>query len=145
MKKKSTIGMGPGAASLILIFVMLSMSVLSMLSLMNSRSDSRLGERSLKVAEDVYALNERAEKSLASLDQVLLACGRDASSDAAYLKAVEENLPETMELSDREISWTEEDELRTLDLAVELLPLGEKRRTRWIRHSLTAGTGDIWN
>ena len=61
MRKKGNIGMGPGAASLIMIFVMLSMSVLSMLSLMNSRNDVRLSERSAEVAGEIYTLNETAE------------------------------------------------------------------------------------
>ena len=39
MKKKSNISFGPGAASLILIFVVLTLSVLSMLSLMNARGN----------------------------------------------------------------------------------------------------------
>ena len=55
MRKKGNIGMGPGAASLIMIFVMLSMSVLSMLSLMNSRNDVRLSERSAEVAGEIYS------------------------------------------------------------------------------------------
>ncbi len=47
MKKKTMISFGPGASSLILIFVVLALSILGMLSLMNSRNDIRLSERSV--------------------------------------------------------------------------------------------------
>ena len=42
MRRKSNVAFGPGAASLILIVVILSMSVLGMLALMNARNDARL-------------------------------------------------------------------------------------------------------
>ena len=46
MKKRSSISLGPGAASLILIFVALSMAVLAMLALMTARNDQKLSDRS---------------------------------------------------------------------------------------------------
>ena len=63
MKKKSSIALGPGAPSLILIFVVLSMSVLAMLSLMTARNDLQLSRRSADVAEKVSELRERAEEN----------------------------------------------------------------------------------
>ncbi|MBQ3762603.1 MAG: hypothetical protein II875_11410 [Clostridia bacterium] len=71
MKKRSNISFGPGAASLILIFVVLTLSVLGMLSLMNARNDKALSQRSASVLECVYALNSEAERSRAVLDEVL--------------------------------------------------------------------------
>ena len=59
-RKKSSITLGPGASSLILIFVVLSLTVLGMLSLMTSRNDFRLAERSAQVTEAVYAQIGRA-------------------------------------------------------------------------------------
>ena len=71
MNEKNRISLGPGAASLTLIFVMLGMSILGMLSLMSGRSDEKLSRRSIEVAETVYALNAAAEKDLALLDGLL--------------------------------------------------------------------------
>ena len=71
MKKRSNISFGPGAASLILIFVVLTLSVLGMLSLMNARNDKALSQRNASVLECVYALNSEAERSRAVLDEVL--------------------------------------------------------------------------
>ena len=139
-KKKSSVSLGPGASSLILIFVVLSMSVLGMLSLMNSRNDIRLSERSAAVVEAVYALNARAEESRAALDQILAEEAKGASDEEAYLSAVESRLPEAMTLDGRIVEWTESDELRRLDCAMELQPLGADSRAVWVRYKLTSAT-----
>ena len=81
MNRKSSISFGPGASSLILIFVVLAMSVLGMLNLMNSRSDVKLSERSAQVAEAVYALNAQAEEKAAQLDDMLKTAAKDVSDD----------------------------------------------------------------
>ena len=55
---KSRISFGPGAASLILIVVILSMSVLGILALMNARSDSRLSARSVQVVQAGFTIGD---------------------------------------------------------------------------------------
>ena len=147
MRKKSRISFGPGAASLVLIAVMLSMSVLGMLALMNARNDAQLSRRSIEVVAAGYALNDRAERSVAELDAVLARCATSTFSDEAYLAAVRGNLPDGMLMGqdDRIVSWELSDGLRTLSCAVEVLPQGEKERLRWREHRLTAVTEDVWN
>lgn len=145
MKRKSNLSFGPGAASLILIVVILSMGVLSMLALMNARNDGRLSARSIAVVEAGYALNERAERSLATLDGVLMTCQAVSDSDETYLAAIRGLLPAGMLMDGRVIRWEESDELRTLSCAVEVLPLGEGERLGWREHRLTARTEEIWN
>ncbi|MBQ8110292.1 MAG: hypothetical protein IJ124_09070 [Clostridia bacterium] len=145
MRRKSRISFGPGAASLILIVVILSMSVLGMLALMNARNDRRLSERSLQVIAAGYALNEKAERSLSTLDSLAAGCAAISDSDEAYLLALRGNLPAGMLMVGRTISWSESDELRTLDCAVEVLPLGEDNRLAWRTHRLFAVTEEIWN
>ena len=140
MKKKSAISMGPGAASLILIFVLLTISVLGMLSLMNSRNDKSLSARSAEVAEAVYALNAAAEETRAELSESLI------------------GLPETdinpgegrFLLADGCISWTEEDGSRILECAVRPVTDtdGIVRKLEWTRHSMTSNIGNAgeeWN
>ena len=98
---------GPGAASLMLLVVVLSMSVLGMLALMSARSDENLSLRSAEVAR-----------------QVAKAAGA-AQSEEDYLARVEAALNEAMTLEGRTVSWEEtNDEGRTLACAVELEPLG---------------------
>jgi len=147
MRRKSNVSFGPGAASLILIVVILSMAVLGMLALMNARNDSKLSKRSIEVVAAGFELNDKAERSVAELDAVLARCAASTFSDDAYLAAVRGSLPDGMLMGqeDRIVSWELTDGLRTLSCAVEVLPQGEKERLRWREHRLTAVTEDIWN
>lgn len=145
MNRKSTISLGPGASSLILIFVVLAMTVLGMLSLMTVRSDLKFSERSAEVIRDVYRLNELAEEHRAEAERLLTAAASDAANEEDYLSAAEAALPEEMELIGDEIIWSESDGSRMLDCALKVLPLSESNRTQWIRHDLMAETEDEWN
>ncbi len=131
MKKKSMISFGPGASSLILIFVVLCMSVLGMLALMNGRNDARLSRRSVQVIEAVYRLNEQAEERRAALDDLLAEAGEGADIEAL--------LPDDMYMEDGAVCWQESDGSRMLDCALELQP-ANGARTAWLRHNLTAET-----
>ncbi|MBR6088479.1 MAG: hypothetical protein IKP86_01005 [Anaerolineaceae bacterium] len=145
MNQKSSISLGPGASSLILIFVVLAMAVLSMLSLMTARNDLKFSERSADVIIAVYELNDIAEERRAEVDRLLAKCAEDAENDEEYLAAVEAALPEDMELIEDEINWSESDGSRMLDLALRVLPLSEDGLSAWVRHNLMAETGDEWN
>lgn len=128
---------GPGAASLMLIVVALSMSALGMLALMSARNDEQLSERGVEVVEQVYTLTTAAERSLASLDAVLAQCALEAEDDAAWLSLIDQRLPVGMTRRDREISWTvQTTEERSILCAVELAEHGEVPRTHWVRHQL---------
>ena len=141
MNRRSTVSLGPGASSLILIFVVLALSVLGMLSLLTARNDLKFSERSAQVIEAVYRLNEQAEESRAQISRIL-------AENA-------EALPEPFELFEDEIAWSEEIQISldtdiadenartmTLDCAVRILPDPENTRTEWIRHNLSVSTED---
>ena len=138
MKKKSAVSLGPGAPSLILIFVILALSMLSMLALMTGRNDARLSRRSVEVMEAVYQLNEQAEQTRASLDEILAGQAQAAENDAAYLQLAASSLPADMTMDGRDIIWTETDGARNLHCAVRLLPMGSGQRTQWVQHTLVA-------
>ena len=142
--KKSSVSFGPGAASLILIFVVLAMSVLGMLSLMNSRNDLKFSERSVQVMESVYALNVQAEEKFAHVQDLLLELASSAENEEAYTAAIEENLDADMDFEDGVISFTVSDGFRALDCAVLVNPLDAETRCRWLRHNLTAETEEVW-
>lgn len=145
MRRKSNVSFGPGAASLILIVVILSMSVLGMLALMNARNDARLSSRSTAVVVAGYELNDRAERRLAELDSAVAECAALSDGDDAFLTAVRGRLPEGMLMDGRMVTWSETDGLRTLSCAVEVLPLGDGQRLAWRTHRMTAVTEEIWN
>ena len=146
MNRRSTVSLGPGASSLILIFVVLALSVLGMLSLLTARNDLKFSERSAQVIEAVYRLNEQAEESRAQISRIL--------AESAGVPAAEALL-EPFELFEDEIAWSEEIQISldtdtadenartmTLDCAVRILPDPENTRTEWIRHNLSVSTED---
>lgn len=145
MSQKSRVSFGPGAASLILIVVILSMSVLGILALMNARNDIKLCERSVQVVQAGYALNAEAERKLASLDAIAAMYAAKSENDDDYAAAVRAFLPVDMSMNDRVISWNVTDGLRTLECAVTLNPLGQGQRFSWVNHRLTATTEEAWN
>ena len=145
MKKKSSISLGPGASSLILIFVVLSLSVLAMLSLLASSNDLRLSRRSVQVIESVYSLQAKAEERRAEIDGILAECAEAAVNQEEYLRAVAQRLPDEIELDEATLNWVETDGARELDCALTMQPLEEMTRTLWLRHNLYAQTEETWN
>ena len=127
---------GPGAASLLLIAVVLCMGVLGSLSLVSSRGDAQLSARSLRMTESAAVLYVQAEKRLSEVDTLLEELS-GAEDDAAYLAAISERLPEDVWMFDRTISWEEAaQDGRRVSCSLEIAPLGEFPRVRWTDHRL---------
>ena len=145
MNRKSTVSLGPGASSLILIFVILAMAILGMLSLMTVRNDLKFSERSAAVIEAVYRLNETAEERRAEVERILAECAQDAESEEDYLSAIADALPADLVIENQEIFWTESDGTRSLDCALRVLPQDSAVRTEWIRHNLMTESEDEWD
>ena len=139
MKRASSVRLGPGAPSLILIFVALSLSALAVLSLMTARNDLKLGERSVQVTQSVYELGEQAEELRAQICAALAAAREsgDTSLDGV--------LPEGVTCEDGIVSFMVTDGRAELYCELELLD-SDGRYTAWVRHELTAHTeDDLWN
>ena len=162
MNQRSAVSIGPGASSLILIFVCLALSILGMLSLLTARNDLKFSERSAEVIQSVYQLNEQAETRRAEIERILGDAAESTESEADLFAAAEGVLPEDAEIFEDEISWTEEirisldidtqnagtisGRILTLDCALQIRPENESERTQWIRHDLTVYTeNDEWN
>lgn len=133
---KRKVALGPGAASLILIVVVLALCMMAMLTQISARSDYNLCSRSAAMVQRVYELNAQSEQKLAELDAVLVEAQKDASGMDAYLAKVGEKLPEGMSIDKDQVTWTEPLDNRNLECIVQLLPPGEKQRTKWIAHKL---------
>ena len=136
MKRK--IALGPGAASLILIVVILSLCMLAMLMQIGSRNDYNLTTRSAKMISSVYELSALSERKLADLDALLVECARetDMKDMEAYLDLVESRLPEGYTLWDNEVTWEDPLDNRTLTCTVRILPPKAEKRTEWVLHKL---------
>lgn len=129
---------GPGAASLMLIVVVLSMSVLGILTLANAQNDIRLSIRSKAVIEEIYRLNEAAERSMAELDAAALKAEQASVDEESYLAAIAAALPEGMRLGeDGAVSWTEQGaDGRSLACTAVLNRRGAFPRLDWTRRHL---------
>ena len=147
MKKRAgSLSFGPGASSLILIFVVLSLTVLGMLALLSARNDMNLSDRSARVVEAQYALNQQAEERRASLDEILTNCRQISATQEDYLVNVEAALPEYAALEDNVLSFTVSDDSRVLRCELLIHDLSDPVRATWRLHTLTAETGeDTWN
>ena len=145
-KRTSALSFGPGASSLILIFVVLSMTVLGMLSLLSARNDRGLSARSIQVVQAQYALNQKAEERLAEIGGLLSECHQTADSNEAYLNHIRERLPDDVTLEGNELSYSVTDGTRTLRCRLYINDFSTGGTT-WLLHSLTSETGDetIWN
>lgn len=149
---RQKIAAGPGASSLILIAVMLSLTILAALTMISARNDESLSDRSVETARQIYELSARGEASLAKLDQVLNEARRTAGDDTEYLTALADSLPEGMRLEEDQVFWTEQSEDRHINCGVRVLPMSENRRYEWTLHSIRPGAQeeeseweDDWN
>jgi hypothetical protein len=133
---KRKIALGPGAASLILIVVVLSLCMLAMLAQIGSRNDYSLASRSAEMITRVYELSEKSERRFAALDAILAECQKETQDKEAYLQKVAEALPEDMELDEDIVSWSEPLDNRTMNCEVKLLEPGQKERAKWVTYKL---------
>ncbi len=133
---KRKVALGPGAASLILIVVVLSLCMMAMLTQIGARNDYNLCTRSAEMVQRVYELNAQSEQKLAELDALLVTARKEAAGMEDYLEKVSSLLPEGMTLDEDRIMWTEPLDNRNLECIVQLLPPEEEQRTKWISHKL---------
>ena len=133
---------GPGAASLILVAVVVSMAVLGLLAVLDVRSDTKLTDRSTAMVEAQYGASAQAERDLAELDAVLLSAHREAQDDETFLSLVEERLPEYMTLDGDQVSWEREaGESSVLSCTVTVRNTGASDRVTWTKHLFESNVG----
>ena len=133
---KRKVALGPGAASLILIVVVLSLCMLAMLAQIGSRNDYSLASRSAEMITRVYQLHDQSERKMAELDAILVRCQKETTDMASYLAKVEESLPSDMSLDEDIVSWQEPLDNRTMNCEVKLLEPGQKERAKWVTSKL---------
>ena len=84
--KKRSFHLSPGAPSLVLIVVVLSMSIMGMLMFIRTQNDKKLSQRSIQVAIADAALFEQAEKTYAALDALVAESKAQAANDEVFLE-----------------------------------------------------------
>ena len=126
-RQRSHVAIGPGSASLILMIVVVSMSILCTLAVLSARSDERLSRRHLSMVQENYTLYDRSERTLSQLAALLAEGGA---------------LPEGVSQEGDMLYWTEETENRGLSCAAQILHEDGKIRLVWAEHSLWTDSGE---
>ena len=133
---KRKVALGPGAASLILIVVVLSLSMLAMLAQVGVRSDYSLAARSAEMITKVYELRDQSERRMAELDAIVVRCAKEQTDRQSFLELVGKSLPEGMTLEDDIVSWSEPLDNRTMNCEVKILDPAGTPRTKWVNYKL---------
>ncbi len=122
---------GPGAASLLMIVVVLSLTVLGILALIGARNDHKLSLRNQEMVSAYYDASSQAQEALLRLDAVLFNARKNSADEGTYLEEVLANLPEGFELDGQTARYeADAGANRTLTLTVEVKGLVEKDRYR---------------
>lgn len=79
---KNSSGMGVGANSILVIFVLLALLTFATLSLTTANADYSLARTAANAVEDFYTAEGVATKRLAEIDEVLAACANGAGEGA---------------------------------------------------------------
>lgn len=120
---------GPGAASLVMIVVILCLTVLGILTWSSARADLRLSQRDVEMVQGYYQADARAQQTLAQVDQVLRDAGTQAQNWQDYEALLDEGLPEGVSRRQDLVVYTiDAGAQRAIRVALRLMPLGQGRR-----------------
>ena len=143
--KNRNITLGPGAASLILVVMILSMTTLGTLTLISARNDYQLGSRSIRMNEEYYALQTMAEKRYAQLDAALQENLPSLKSQEECMILAMRTLPENAEGERNELIWREESNGRQLVCRAQVTYNAGAVRFTALGSSFSVETEEIWN
>lgn len=136
--KRREYRIGPGAASLLLVVVVVSLSVLALLALIDARADHKLAQRSIQFATSQYHSAAQAELRLAELDEILVSCAEKSQDGTSFWAQLPGMLPDGMSMEENVVSWEEESGSGTLYCSVEIQLPGTMPRYIWLEHAFAA-------
>ena len=137
--KRREYRIGPGAASLLLVVVVVSLSVLSLLALIDARDDHKLAQKSIQFATAQYVSAAQAEIRLAELDEILVSCAENSQDGASFWEMLPGMLPQGMMLDGETVSWEETSgDGGTLYCSVKVQQPGAMPRYIWQEHAFVA-------
>ena len=93
MQNKNSYRIGPGAASLLLIVMVLCLTVLGILGLSSARSDFRLAQRNESMTQGYYEADAHTQRALAELDSVIVRARELTMTEEEYMQSIQNSLP----------------------------------------------------
>ena len=143
MMERKDFHLGPGAASLILVAVVISMAVLGLLAVLNVRNDAGLTDRSTTLIAGQYEASATAESDLARLDAAVTLARQGAEDDDTFLGQLADALPENMTLDGDIVSWDVTADGAALHCEVRVSNTAAADRLTWIAHTFESSVGDV--
>ena len=124
MKRKGQSAVGLGAASLIMILLVLCLSLMGILSLMSARAELNLSRRHAQLAAQYAEASAKAQEALAKLDEQLMQIHETSADEAAYMQGC----MEIDSVGEAQVEWEETKavlfvdagQARTLQVELEL-------------------------
>ena len=136
MKRNQSARVGLGAASLIMILLVLCLALMGVLSLMCARADLSLSRRHADLAEGYAKASAQAQSALTNLDELLFEAWSSAQDEMQYTSVC----AEIVQAGNAAIEWaTEQDavmrfdagEERVLEVVLERKPWSEAQEMRY--------------
>lgn len=136
MKHREQSRVGLGAASLIMILLVLCLALMGVLSLMSARADRTLSRRYAQLAEGYANASAEAQAAIARLDEQLAEAHGAAQDEAQYEKActaiTEAGGAQVVWESDsRAVMRFDAQEERCLEVTLERKPWSEVQESRY--------------
>ena len=123
---------GPGAASIILVIVVVSMTILGVLALSEAGQESVLADKSADRFEESARLEHEEQLTIMQLDEIF--CRAEKETD--FLKYIKENLPQDVQMKEHLVSFEKSLGAKTLSVTLKILPPGESERFIYIERRL---------
>ncbi len=139
MNNKQEYRMGVGASSILMIFVILSLTTLGVLSFASAKVEDATTTRRQKQVESYYAAVADVQRKLFEIDQKLLEAPEDVTEFMDYVRALED---ERTAVSRRLLlSFSVPmNENQALDVAIQVLMPGNPARYTLERHRVVNTT-----
>lgn len=90
MRKGTSTGLGVGASSILMIFIVLCITTFAVLSITSAGADSRLTDKAAGAVSEYYAADSKAEAMLYEIDDALLSA--QTAPESEYLAWCADNL-----------------------------------------------------
>ena len=120
---------GPGAASIILVIVVVTMSILGVLALSEAKTEKTLSEKSTQFVKEANLLEYNAQFTVMQLDEII-SSAREQSDFLSYTK---ETIPENVSMTEDRLSFeTSLDGSKFLEITIRILPDTEDERFEYV-------------
>lgn len=102
-KKKLNLGLNIGSSSIIVIFVILCLVSFATLSIVSANADKKLTAKVLERTTSYYEACNKAEETLADIDETLISIYQESSNDTEYFDTVGHSKSYAIAISDIQI------------------------------------------